>query len=226
MPEPTDQPARHGRSLAGFYVALGAVAALVGLGAWLWKPLTLAYAIHRVEHTAYQSAVSPLRFQGVAVADKWLLYCLGAASSGNQQAMRVIIDHASVLTPPSNMEKLTGRAAGPAVAFMAAEAQSELFFVTLDRYHDEHVCAVLGVLLGECEDHFLLSSTGHLLPWMPPTPAEAASSFERVLELADTLPASDPSVRSIAQSALKFTRLRFARELAEAEKAAAKKAAP
>jgi hypothetical protein len=32
MPEPTDQPAEQGRSLAGFYIALGVVAALVGLG--------------------------------------------------------------------------------------------------------------------------------------------------------------------------------------------------
>jgi len=37
MPEPTDQPAKQGRSLVGFYVALGVVAALVGVGVWLCR---------------------------------------------------------------------------------------------------------------------------------------------------------------------------------------------
>jgi len=48
MPEPADQPAKHGRSLVGFYIALGVVAVLVGLGAWLWTPLKISYCERRV----------------------------------------------------------------------------------------------------------------------------------------------------------------------------------
>ena len=35
MPDAGDQPAQPGRSLVGFYIALGVVAVLVGLGVWL-----------------------------------------------------------------------------------------------------------------------------------------------------------------------------------------------
>jgi hypothetical protein len=40
MPEDAGEPTpgKSGRSLTGFYIALGVVAALVGLGAWLWTP--------------------------------------------------------------------------------------------------------------------------------------------------------------------------------------------
>jgi len=41
--EPADQPAKQGRSLTGFYIALGVAAVLVGLGAWLWTPLRVLY---------------------------------------------------------------------------------------------------------------------------------------------------------------------------------------
>jgi len=41
LQEPEPPPA--GRSLVGFYVALGVFAALVGLGAWLWTPARIWY---------------------------------------------------------------------------------------------------------------------------------------------------------------------------------------
>jgi hypothetical protein len=45
MPESTEPPVpdQRGRSLTGFYIALGVVAALVGLGAWLWTPARIWY---------------------------------------------------------------------------------------------------------------------------------------------------------------------------------------
>jgi hypothetical protein len=43
MPEPADQPTEQGRSLAGFYIALGVVAGLVLLGVWLSTPLRVWY---------------------------------------------------------------------------------------------------------------------------------------------------------------------------------------
>jgi hypothetical protein len=48
MPQAADGPAKHGRSLVGFYVALGAVAAVVGLGAVMWKPLMMRYYEWRI----------------------------------------------------------------------------------------------------------------------------------------------------------------------------------
>jgi hypothetical protein len=52
VPVPGDQPAKHGRSLTGFYIALGVVAVLVGLGAWLWTPLRVLYWEREVRRTA------------------------------------------------------------------------------------------------------------------------------------------------------------------------------
>ena len=43
MPQATDQPATHGRSLTGFYIGVGVVAALVGLGVWQWTPMKVSY---------------------------------------------------------------------------------------------------------------------------------------------------------------------------------------
>jgi len=45
MPEDAGEPTpgKSGRSLTGFYIALGVVAALVGLGAWLWTPARIWY---------------------------------------------------------------------------------------------------------------------------------------------------------------------------------------
>jgi hypothetical protein len=60
MPEPTDQPAEHGRSLAGFYITLGVVAALVGLGAWLWTPLRVSYLQYRMLKENPENEVSML----------------------------------------------------------------------------------------------------------------------------------------------------------------------
>ena len=50
MTWPAEQPAKHGRSLTGFYIAMSVVAALVGLGVWLWTPLRIRYwerEVHR-----------------------------------------------------------------------------------------------------------------------------------------------------------------------------------
>ena len=54
MPEAADQPspAGSGRSLAGFYLAVGAAAALLGLGAWLYRPTMARYLAWRVSADA------------------------------------------------------------------------------------------------------------------------------------------------------------------------------
>jgi hypothetical protein len=38
-----EEKAMQGRSLAGFYIVLGVTAALLGLGAWLWRPVKVRF---------------------------------------------------------------------------------------------------------------------------------------------------------------------------------------
>jgi hypothetical protein len=59
MPELADQPPKRERSLLGFYIAVGVVAALVGLGTLLFKPLRTQYAIYRVRHATYDRESVP-----------------------------------------------------------------------------------------------------------------------------------------------------------------------
>jgi hypothetical protein len=47
---PAEQPPQHGRSLVGFYVALGFIAVLVGMGVWLWTPITVLRLERQVHH--------------------------------------------------------------------------------------------------------------------------------------------------------------------------------
>jgi hypothetical protein len=87
MPEPADQPAKHGRSLKGFYITLGVIAALVSLGVALtpmarlqyhaWKYRTLrdsegnslkwvvSYAVqHHLDRTAITRLLGKPDFEG------------------------------------------------------------------------------------------------------------------------------------------------------------------
>ena len=63
MPEAGDQPApsQQGRSLTGFYVAVGVVAALVGLGTWLCKPAQVWYWERQVSKDPYYTEANGLR---------------------------------------------------------------------------------------------------------------------------------------------------------------------
>jgi hypothetical protein len=60
--QPIDAPpARPGRSLTGFYIAIGVVAALVGLGAWLWTPAQVWYWERQVSKDPYHTEANGLR---------------------------------------------------------------------------------------------------------------------------------------------------------------------
>ena len=191
MTEPAFQPAKHGRSLVGFYIALGVVAVLVGLGAWLYRPLMLAYAIHRVEQTAEYLPIRP--GMGIPVADRWLVYCMEAARAGNRRAMAVVIEHAGVKTPPSYQGNVTAPLEGPDVAFLAAADQPRLFFEMLDRFDDQQVLTVLKALLD-----------------VPDASGEALfGSKQAARELEAHLESQDGAVRAMAQVALDFVRRRF-----------------
>ena len=43
MTEPVEQQPKRERSLLGFYIAMGVLAAMVVLGVWLWTPLRIWY---------------------------------------------------------------------------------------------------------------------------------------------------------------------------------------
>ena len=55
MPEASDPPAKHGRSLTGFYLAAGLTALLLGLGAWASTPLRIWYWERAVRDACWTS---------------------------------------------------------------------------------------------------------------------------------------------------------------------------
>ena len=64
MPEVAEHPTKHGRNLTGFYIGLGVVVALVGLGAWMWKPLYICHLEREVKH-----AISSAKFRSASGYD-------------------------------------------------------------------------------------------------------------------------------------------------------------
>jgi len=88
VPEAADQPptARSGRSLAGFYLAVGVAAALLGLGAWLYRPMRLLYAIHRIE----SGALADRRRHSDETCLAWTEECCRAAQRGHPRALRAL----------------------------------------------------------------------------------------------------------------------------------------
>jgi hypothetical protein len=227
MPESADQPAKHGRSLIGFYIALGVVATLVGLGVWLYRPLRLAYAINRVESTVEYLPIRP--GMGIPVADKWLLYVTEAARAGNRRAMGVIIGRAGVKTPPKyGGSSLWPSSEGPDVVVLAASDQPQLFLDVLDHCDAGRVLEVMAVLGEECERSYGMFPVAVAKPmrFSPPAgPADVAARFESVLETARMGSDAERSAAlvKLAQPSLTFIRQRFAKEIAEAEQAKNKK---
>jgi len=56
--ETAGAPEEKGRSLAGFYIAVGIVAALVLLGAWLWTPVSIWYWERETRKACYEEAAT------------------------------------------------------------------------------------------------------------------------------------------------------------------------
>ncbi len=75
MLEVTEQPAKRplapkqGKSLLGFYIALGVVAALVGLGVWLWAPMRTRYRDWQVSTSTHKKGSAHVSVQS---ADDYL----------------------------------------------------------------------------------------------------------------------------------------------------------
>jgi len=214
-PRPADQPANRGRSLVGFYIALGVVAALVGLGAWMYAPLRLRYAIYRVEHPP---AGSPLSSEQVADYTKWFSECGDSACHGNNQAL------AAVVAMPINPAEppFSPGTFGYKYVILACKVQPERFFTALDQQPESQVVKVLHELDYGCR--IKASITRGAFVSLGGIPFYSTGiSRQRAAFLVERFKAhsisQDPDVRRVAEAALDFTCRRFAKKLAEAEKA-------
>jgi len=205
---------RADRKYLGWTVALFALLGLVGLGTVLYRPLRLRYAIYRAEQDSY---LPPISHAGSRRPDKWLLLCLDAATHGNERAMEVVVNRWWV----GRWEPSTGKASYKrvSIAFSAARAQPQLFLRVLERADDQKVLATLEAITST--DVGFVAWTGGGVVYVP----TGVNQPKALLTELDALAKSDnPETARLAVAAAEFLSRRFAKELAEAEKA--EKAAP
>ena len=178
-------------------VVLFALLGLVGLGVLLYQPLRLRYVIHRV-----QSAKSLDGFDSEFSYLEMVETCVAAARGGNRLAMDAVTD-SSAFGNAALGDGLSD------VAYRVVASQPQAFFEVLDRRPDEKVIRVLGDITDAC----LSEDQKELYMIEEPSVNKLAQELRKLTN------SGNPEVRKVAQAALDFTRRRFARELAEAEKA-------
>jgi hypothetical protein len=201
MPEAAEQPteARRGRSLAGFYIAVGIVAALFGLGVALRKPLTLGYAIHRVQS---DRPTEPSGI-GLRVRDRWLDVCLEAARAGNARAMEALVACSRPAPRAWDVEVRDMDFIGLSRLFLAAEAQPEVFVAALDRLDDRRAREVVEHIAASCA----AAEVGDQCDVCFDSPAAQAAELGRLSR------SGEPGLSRLAQATLEFVRCRFPEEL-------------
>jgi hypothetical protein len=183
-----------GWAIAGF-VLLG----LVALGTVTYKPLKTRYAIHKLRNTDYG--------RGSISADwDYVQLVLCAARSGDRSAMDALIN---LQGTRFGFYPLCEVPEWPASCRAA-------FYEQLAPWPDSNVCSVLhpmAELIGQnmdCEG--VPEGYRFVSPFAP------ANFVETMAPLAEK--AGNPQVRELAGELLNFVRRRFAKDLAEAEKAA------
>jgi hypothetical protein len=194
MTQAGDQPAKHGRSLTGFYIAIGVVAVLFGLGVALYRPLRLRYAAHLVQSAA--------RREAPVVDAHWVVECADAACRGNRLGMEAVIDASGTCwTEDETCYDL---------AYRVAKAQPGEFYEVLGRRPDKQVLRVLADIANACTT---VDAGGDLygIEW------PSVSALDKYL--VDFSKSREPEARRVAQAAHEFVRRRFAKELAEAQEA-------
>lgn len=190
------------RKYLGWTVALFALLGLVGAGALLYKPLRTRYAIYKVQHTTEDDVV-----KGRVANERycqWANECLAAAKAGNRLAIEAVIDASNF--GDESFSYTTGT-----VAFEAAAAQPSAFFAALNKRSPERIAEVL-------LDIQVCINGDFDAELRPGDYRNDQTPRGVVRELGRHLNAKDPEVRRVATAALAFTRRRFAKELAEAEK--------
>jgi len=205
--------AKPGRSLVGFYVALGVVAALVGLGAWLYKPLHLRYAIYRLEHSVARDV--PPDWQA-------LKECSAASLKGNRPALKTIIDACGVRRFGMSIQLERGAPDGGIYdnpAYAAFQAQPGPFLEVLSDCPDDQTKRTIETIM-----LIALSQDGFRSAHRDELTGQKHCGFPSALELIRGMESHlakvrRPEVRQALAVAIDFTSRRFARELTQAEDA-------
>jgi hypothetical protein len=188
------------RKYLGWTVALFALLGLVGAGTLLYRPVRLRYAVYRVQHTTWddiwKKRVDAFQYES------WLGDCIAAACQGNARAMEAVID-ASGFGDGFIAETTC------TMAYEVAARQPQAFFRVLARRPDAQVIEVLGDIAAVCAKE----RPGNY-DWAGVSLKEVADELVICSQSSDL----GPEFRQTAAAALDFTRRRFAKELAEAEK--------
>ena len=193
-------------------LTLFALLGLVGAGTLLYKPLKLRYAIFRLEHVN-DDDLAQRQVDDLALMN-WHLDCLNAACAGNPRAMKTMVAWAY---GPVWQRRRWSQEWMPASAHDPATAQPGLFFQELEGYPDDAARgALMDIICDYCYRNQRIGPRV-VLPYDDKAKTLTAY-FERMLNSGN---AKDCRV---AQAALEFAKRRFAKELAQAEKA--EKAAP
>jgi len=184
-------------------LALFGLLGLVGLGALLYRPLMLQYAMYRVRSSGYVDEPGLRARPG----DRWLDTCLDAAQSGNHLAMRFLTERALLWSGEFSPRKAIDVSASR--LYKAAAAQPELFIAILDRREDQDVIRLIEHVTISCNS---VDCGLHTHP-VCEFPRGAEQLLGRLTQ------SKRPDVQHLAAATQDFIRRRFARELAEAEKA-------
>jgi hypothetical protein len=190
---PVYEAPKRGRSLTGFYIGVGIVATLVGLGIILYPHLRLKYAIHQL-HSATQENNCSAHEYGVV---------LMAAMRGNGRAIDALITYRNkgLCDPWAIWFVLTGD----------AEVRAE-FFRQLDRRPDEDALR----LLDRVAKYAALDS-----PFVEGLHLSHGSRYlsgpRGIVVNLEPLEAEslEPPTLEVVRALLDYTRLRFADEFSE-----------
>jgi hypothetical protein len=198
------EPPKPARSLAGFYVATGAVSLLLLVAVFAYRPLKLRYAIYKVRqnHSRYQ--VGPMRRP--PHADEWLRLCLDEAGSGNREAMRLLIDISGAKLPWHEEEIGSGGDyVTYDVTYPVAKSQPDQFFEVLGERSDAEVLRIL----------WALCQSAHAHAGGPSFFRDGHTARQLVDDLDLLATAKNPEAVRVGAAAAEFARRRFSMELAK-----------
>jgi len=123
--ELTGQPvAKPGRSLTGFYVGLGVVTVLVGLGAWLWRPMRAVYLEKEVRK--FQGDIEYMH-GGRSMSGCWMIFL---APPGDAARWENGTDYGGIELPIDKLVRM-GPVARPALTRLLRDPEPRLRRLTI-----------------------------------------------------------------------------------------------
>jgi len=189
---PVYEPPKRNRSLTGFYIGLGIVATLVGLGVVLYPHLRLQYAIHQVRSATRTDDRG---------AGEWVELVSEAARRGDGNAIdALIMYHKQGLCGPLWLWQV---AIGPA----AGRAK---LYRRLDQWPDEDVLRSLDGIARYIGDDVWRTDDieGYRYDDLASGPRGLVANMEP-----PALKAADPRFQCAAQEIVAYVRRRFAKDL-------------